>query len=96
MAEITDALTHLRAGCREEVTQTGHVLDACGRVAVAVCEIPGSDQAGPSMYPVCARHVWRKGRMIPLADLLAEVWDQGYLAEVEHKATSNPYRKANQ
>lgn len=49
-------------------------------------------QAETPMYPVCARHV-RQGHMIPLADLLAEVWDQSYLAEVEHKATSNPYRQ---
>lgn len=96
MTEITNALTHLRAGCHEEVTQTGGSLDACGRVAVAAYRFPGSDQAEPSVYPVCARHVRRQCRMIPLADLLAEVWDQSYLAEVEHKATSNPYRKANQ
>lgn len=93
MADLTDALTHLRAGCHEEVTQIGGVLNACGRVAVAVCDIPGSDQAEPATYPVCARHVRRQGRMIPLADLLAEAWDQSYLAEVEHKATSNPYRE---
>lgn len=72
MAEITDALTHLSAGCHEEVTQTGGALDACGRIAVAVYDFPGSDQAAPATYPVCARHVRRQGRMIPLADLLAE------------------------
>ena len=92
MTDLTDALTHLSVGCHEEVTRTDGRLDACGRVAVAVYRFPGSDQAEPATYPVCARHVRRQG-MIPLADLLAEVWDQSYLAEVEHKATSNPYRQ---
>lgn len=69
--QVIDALTHLRAGCHEEVTRTDGVLDACGRAAVAVYRFPGSDQAEPSTYPVCARHIRRQG-MIPLADLLAD------------------------
>ncbi|WP_298045699.1 hypothetical protein, partial [uncultured Citricoccus sp.] len=77
MSNLTDALVYPHACC-EEVTRN-HEVEPCGRVAVALVDHPGSDLVEPGVWPVCKRHVeQRRNVLVPLADLLAVAWEQGY------------------
>ena len=86
MTTLTDALTHPHTCC-EEVTRN-HEVEPCDRTAVAVVDHPGNDWIEPGAWPVCKRHAWRRrNHLVPLAELLACVWEQGAVQ------LDNPYAK---
>ena len=57
--------------CCAAVTRNGE-LEPCDKVAVAVCAVDTRDDGedDPHWWPACVYHT-RKGRMVPLAELLA-------------------------
>ena len=62
--------------CCAEVSRKGE-SEPCDEVAVAVCAVDACDDGedDPHWWPACAYHT-RKGRMVPLADLLAAMKEQ--------------------
>ena len=80
--------------CHGTVTNDG-IEDVCGKPAAGYAK-PSGDETHP--WPACAYHLNRWGS-IPLADLMARAWDEGFKVGVRSGyrdslpvRPENPYR----